>query len=86
MNRSRATAEFLAEMGDFQPRRLTQLHAVFIDVPVSNVEQAAEYVRGIRMTFGDDTRHGVAPGHDGAILFLIAAAPRGGVPSLRLAR
>ncbi|HET9821233.1 MAG TPA: DcaP family trimeric outer membrane transporter [Burkholderiaceae bacterium] len=54
MNRSKATAEYVAEMGNYQSRRLTQLHAGFIYVPVKNVELGAEYIHGVRKTFDGD--------------------------------
>jgi hypothetical protein len=39
----------------FDNRRLTQLHAGFIYVPVKNVELGAEYIQGSRKTFDGDS-------------------------------
>lgn len=55
MNRSRASATYVAEspnwFGVEQARRLSQLHAGFIYVPVKNLELGAEYIHGVRKLF-----------------------------------
>lgn len=52
MNRSKASVEYVTAMGDFQSKRLTQVHAGFIYSPIKNVELGAEYIYGQRKFFG----------------------------------
>jgi len=58
MNRSKASAAYVAEssgwFGAEQARRLSQLHAGFIYVPVKNLELGAEYIHGVRRLFSGD--------------------------------